>query len=303
MGSAEVEQVRGIWQGLLAALAPPAEIPDWRRGYEELCDGFPIVEGTTIEQVDAGGCPALLVTAPGASGETVISWTHSGGYVFGSAHGYRAFGSALSAASGAQVLLVDYRLAPEANYPAANDDAVSAYRWLLAQGRDPRSIVIGGDSAGGGLALGTLLRLVDENTPLPAAGVLVSPAADLTCSAASMETRAHLDPVATKDMLAGLGALYAGDEPVTNRYLSPALSDLTGLPPLLVMVGTDEVLHDDAHRVVDGVNAAGGNARLVVGEGQAHIWPLFHAILPEGQEAIEEMATFIRTRTSTTVTN
>lgn len=294
MVSAQTEQVRKIWEKLLESLAPPAEIPDWRVGFEELCAEFPILEGTTIDAVDADGAPCLLVTAPGASADSTVVWTHSGGYVFGSAHSYRAYGAALSAASGAQVLLVDYRLAPENNYPTGNDDAKSAYRWLLAQGRPAQSIVIGGDSAGGGLALGTLLGLLDDGDPMPAAGIAVSPVADMTCSLESMQTRADRDPIATKDMLMGLGGMYAGAEPVTNRYLSPGLSDLSGLPPLLVLVGTDEVLYDDAVRVVEKAKAAGGWATLLVGEGQAHIWPLFHTMLPEGQHAMEQMGEFVR---------
>lgn len=298
MASAELENVREIWQGLLQSLAPPADIPDWRVGFEKLCAGFPILEGTTVESVDAGGCPALLVTAPGSTSDSTVMWTHSGGYVFGSANSYRAFGAALSKASGGQVLLVDYRLAPEVSYPAANNDAKAAYRWLLAQGRDPKSIVVGGDSAGGGLALGTLLALLDEGHALPAAGVAVSPVADLTCNSESMVSRAHLDPIATKDMLVGLGSMYAGAEPVTSRYLSPGLADLSGLPPLLVLVGTDEVLYDDAVRVVEKVKEAGGEAELLVGQDQFHIWPLFHAILPEGQQAIEAIGEFVRKRTA-----
>lgn len=294
MPSAELEHVRSLWTGLLEALAPPAGIPEYREGFEQLCAGFPVVEGTQIDAVDAGGVPALLVTAPGASDATTVLWTHSGGYVFGSANSYRSFGSLLSQASGAQVLLVDYRLAPENTYPAAHDDAKAAYRWLLHQGRAPLSIVVAGDSAGGGLALGTLLGLLDDGTPMPAAGVLVSPVADLTCSAASMTTRADVDPIATKDMLSGLGGMYAGETAPDLRYLSPGLSDLAGLPPLLVLVGTDEVLYDDAVQVVKKATAADGEARLEVGEGQFHIYPLFAPVLPEGQQAVEEMGRFIR---------
>src|SRR5581483_6733189 len=143
-----------------------------------------------------------------------------GGYVFGSADGYRFFGAGLSAACGGQVLLVDYRLAPEHQFPAALDDAKAAYRWLLDQGRDPAGIVIAGDSAGGGLAAATLLALLDDGDPMPAAGVFVSPMGDFTLSGESMKTRAHLDPIASEEMLGGLGGLYAGEEPPGSRYLS-----------------------------------------------------------------------------------
>lgn len=293
MGVAEREQVRELWQGLLAALAPPAGLPEWRAGFDEMCAGFPIPADVSITQVDAGGVPALLVRAAGADPGAVIQWTHSGGYCFGSAAGYRSFGAGLSAASGASVLVLDYRLAPEHPYPAALDDATAAYRWLLAQGHRPEQIVVGGDSAGGGLALATLLALLDAGDPMPAAGVAVCPFADFTLSGESMKARADVDPIASAAMLGLLGALYAGDVPAEHRYLSPALADLTGLPPLLVLVGTEEVLYDDAVRVVEHAVEAGGAARLLVGEGQGHIWPLFASILPEGQETLDAIGAFV----------
>jgi monoterpene epsilon-lactone hydrolase len=211
-----------------------------------------------------------------------ILWTHSGGYVFGSAYGYRSFGASLSLAAAARVLMVDYRLAPENCHPAALDDATGAYRWLLARGEDPTQIVIGGDSAGGGLALATLLALKDAGEPMPAAGIAVSPVADQTLSGESMTTRAGLDPIASREMLAGLGALYVGEADPAHPYLSPLFGDFHGIPPLLVLVGTDEVLHDDAVRVVERASAAGVDARLLIGQDQTHIWPLFASVLPEG---------------------
>jgi monoterpene epsilon-lactone hydrolase len=300
MSSAELEKVRQMWQGLLEALAPPAGIPEYRDGYESMLAVFPIPEAAAIQEVDAGGAPGLLVSMPGASADSVVLWTHSGGYVFGSAHAYRFFGAALSAASGAQVLLVDYRLAPEHTYPAALDDAKAAYRWLLAQGYDSARIVVAGDSAGGGLAAATLLALRDDGDPMPAAGVFVSPMADFTLSGDSIKARADRDPIASEAMLGGLGALYAGAEPMSAPYLSPALADLSGLPPLLVLVGSEEILHDDSVRIVARTEAAGGQARLIVGEGQFHIWPLFAPILTEGQQALEAIGEFIRDRTRAT---
>lgn len=297
MSSAEQTKVRELWQGLLDALAPPAGIPEYRAGYEQLLASFPIPAGTSIREVDAGGVPAILVTAEGATEDRVVMWTHSGGYVFGSAHGYRFFGAGLSGAADASVLLVDYRLAPEHPYPAALDDATAAYRWLLDQGYEPGRIVVAGDSAGGGLAACTLLALKDAGTPLPAAGVFVSPMADFTLSGDSIKTKAEVDPIASEAMLAGLGGLYAGAEPLDSRYISPALADLSGLPPLLVLVGTDEVLHDDSVRIVEKARAAGGSAELIVGEGQAHIWPLFHQILTEGQRALDQIGGFTRKHT------
>lgn len=297
MTSVEQAKVRELWQGLVDALAPPAGIPEYRTAYDQMLSSFPIPAGTSVEEIEANGVPALLVTAAGASRDRVVMWAHSGGYVFGSASGYRFFGAGLSAAADSSVLLIGYRLAPEHVYPAALSDAIAAYRWLLAQGYPPERIVVGGDSAGGGLAAGTLLALRDAGTPLPAGGMLVSPMADMTLSGDSITTKTDVDPLASEAMLAGLCALYVGSEPPASPYVSPALADLSGLPPLLVLVGSDEVLLDDAVRIVERAGVAGGSARLIVGEGQAHIWPLFHQILTEGQVALDELGTFVRTRT------
>ncbi|HEY1972062.1 MAG TPA: alpha/beta hydrolase [Pseudonocardia sp.] len=294
--SAENELVRKQWTDLVAALAPPAGIPEYRAGFEQLCATFPVPAGTRIEPVNAGGVPALTITHPAVlAAARTIMWTHSGGYVFGSAHGYRAFGASLSLAAGARVLMLDYRLAPEHRHPAALEDATGAYRWLLAQGDRPERIVIGGDSAGGGLALATLLALKDAGDPLPAGGIAVSPLADQTLSGESMDARAQLDPIASREMLAGLGQLYVGQADPAHPYLSPLFGDFTGLPPLLVLVGTDEVLYDDAARVVERASAAGVEARLLVGPDQTHIWPLFASVLPEGQDAVTEIGRFAAT--------
>lgn len=291
----ENDLVRKQWTDLVAALAPPAGIPEYRTGFEELCATFPIPAGTQVTEVDAGGAPALLITHPEvAEPARTVLWTHSGGYVFGSAHGYRSFGASLSLAAGARVLIVDYRLAPEHTHPAGLEDATGAYRWLLARGERPARIVVGGDSAGGGLALATLLALKDAGDPLPAGGIAVSPVADQTLSGESMDSRAALDPIASREMLAGLGGLYVGEADRAHPYLSPLFGDFSGLPPLLLLVGTDEVLHDDAVRVVERASAAGVDARLLVGQDQTHIWPLFASVLPEGQDAVDEIGRFTR---------
>lgn len=297
MTSVEQAKVRQLWQGLVDALAPPAGIPDYRTAYDRFLATFPIPAGTSIEDIDANGVAAILVTAAGASRDRTVLWAHSGGYVFGSASGYRFFGAGLSAAADSSVLLVGYRLAPEHVYPAALVDTMAAYRWLLEQGHPPARIVVAGDSAGGGLAAGTLLALRDAGSPLPAGGMFVSPMADMTLSGGSIRAKAEVDPLASEAMLAGLWGLYAGSEPPNSPYLSPALGDLSGLPPLLVLAGSDEVLLDDSVRIVERAQAAGGSARLVVGEGQAHIWPLFHQVLTEGQEALDELGAFVRMTT------
>lgn len=294
MPSNETTRVREIWSELLAALAPPAGIPEYREGWNAMCGDFPIPEGTVIESSERGGVPVLIVTAPGADPSTTILWAHGGGYVFGSVVSYRAFASALSAASGSQIVLPDYRQAPESSYPAAHDDVDRVYRALLDEGRSPSSIVLGGDSAGGGLTAGVLLRLKDAGAPIPAGLIAVSPIADFTFAGESMVSRAEIDPIGSRPMLEGLAGLYRADVSATEPYLSPIFGDWAGAPPLLVLVGSDEVLFDDAKRLADAAKEAGVTSRLIVGEGQAHVWPIFHSFLPEGRVAVEDLGAFVR---------
>jgi monoterpene epsilon-lactone hydrolase len=300
MISNETAKVRAMWTDLLNALAPPAGIPEYRERWDDFCAGFSIPPDTVIEDVDAGGVPALLVRAASAASDNTVLWAHSGGYVFGSVTSYRAFAARLSAAADSQVLLVDYRLAPESLFPAAHDDVNTAYRYLLGQGRSGSSIVLGGDSAGGGLIAGSLLRLKDEGLVLPAGVMVVSPFTDFTFSGESMTERADIDPIGSRAMLEGLGGLYRGETPVDEPYISPIFGDWKGAPPLLALVGSEEVLFDDSVRLVAAVRAAGGEARLVVGEGQAHIWHIFRDVLPEAEEAISTLGSFARESTRVT---
>ncbi|MCU1480448.1 MAG: Alpha/beta hydrolase [Subtercola sp.] len=278
----------------MQVLAPPAGIPEYRTGWNEMCSAFPVPVDTVIESVDAGGVPSLLVTAADATTEKIVLWVHSGGYVFGSANSYRSFASAVSAASASQVLMIEYRLAPENVYPAAHDDVQSAYQYLLDQGREPKNIVLGGDSAGGGIVTGAFLRMRDRGIASPGGIVVVSPFADFTFTGESMEARAAVDPIGSRAMLEGLGGLYRNGESVGNPYLSSIYGDWKGAPPLLALVGTEEVLYDDAVRLVQKAAADGVDARLHLGEGQAHIWPIFSATLPEGEEAVALIGQFVK---------
>jgi monoterpene epsilon-lactone hydrolase len=289
------QQVRQLWREFLNALAPPAGLRESRRGFEELCARFPIPESASIRPVDAAGVPCLLVSADGAPSNAMIVWAHSGGYVLGSAHGYRSFAATLSEATAADVLLVDYRLAPEHPYPAALEDFLAATRWAMSSYR-PEQVVVGGDSAGGGLACAAALHLANNEGPNPAAAMFLSPFTDLTLSGRSMDERETCDPVLDRATLAGMGALYRQDFPAKDPSVSPLFGDFSKVPPMLVLVGTDEVLHDDATRLAERAAAAGADVRLLVGEGQTHIWPLFATMLPEGQAAIEDIAEFVRAR-------
>jgi phosphinothricin tripeptide acetyl hydrolase len=193
--------------GVRAHLAklPPSETmttAERRAQYEKAERFFPTPAAVQVEHVTAGAAPAEWLTAPGARADAAVLYLHGGGYVIGSPRSHRHLAAAIGAAAAARVLLPEYRLAPEHPFPAAIDDAVAAYRWLLDRGIAPARIAIAGDSAGGGLTVATLLALRDAGAPLPAAGVCVSPWTDLTCSAASYESRAEADPIVKR---AGVG--------------------------------------------------------------------------------------------------
>jgi monoterpene epsilon-lactone hydrolase len=258
---------------------------------------FQLPTDVRCEPVDAGGITAEWITTPGVNTERVICYLHGGGYVLGSINTHRELASRLSRAASARVLILDYRLAPENPFPAALDDSTAAYRWLLSVGVNPARLVIAGESAGGGLTVATLVALRDAGEPLPAAGICLSPWVDLECLGESMVTKAEIDPVVTRDLVLALAKAYLGDTDPCTPLASPLYADLTGLPPLLIQVGTAECLFDDAMRLADRARAAGVDVTLEPWDDMIHMWHMFAAILPEGQQAIDRIGEFIREHT------
>jgi monoterpene epsilon-lactone hydrolase len=258
---------------------------------------FQLPTDVRCEPVDAGGVPAEWITIPGAVAERVICYLHGGGYVLGSINTHRELASRLSRAASARVLILDYRLAPENPFPAALDDSTAAYRWLLSIGVDPARLVIAGESAGGGLTIATLVALRDAGEPLPAAGICLSPWVDLACLGDSIVTKAEIDPVVSKENILMLAKAYLGDTDPCSPLASPLYADLTGLPPLLIQVGTAECLFDDAMRLAGHARAAGVDVTLEPWDDMIHMWHMFAAILPEGQQAIDRIGEFIRQHT------
>jgi acetyl esterase/lipase len=194
------------------------------------------------------------------------------------------------------VLALDYRLAPEHPFPAALDDALAAYRWLLAEGADPRRIAVMGDSAGGGLAFSLLLRLRDQGAPLPAAAVALSAWTDLALTGASLRLNAAADPMLNAEDLPKLAACYLASADPRDPYASPLYGDATGLPPTLIQAGSDEILHDDSTRMADRLRAAGCEVELEIWPRMPHAWHLFAPVLPEARRAIERIGAFVRGR-------
>lgn len=255
-------------------------------------------EGVTCTPVDAGGVSAEWSVAAGVDEAKVVLYVHGGGYVMGSAGSHRDVTGRLSKAAGARVLSLNYRLAPEHPFPAPVDDAVAAYRWLLAQGISPGNIAVAGDSAGGGLAIATLLALRDAGEPLPAAGIGISPWVDMEGTGESMTTRAAVDPVVQKEGLLGMAKLYLGDADPRNPLAAPLHADLAGLPPLLLQVGDAETLLDDSTRLAEKARTAGVDVTLKVWDEMPHVWHLFAPTLPEGRQAIDEIGSFFQARTA-----
>ena len=247
---------------------------------------------TRTMTVDAGGVAAELITVPASSSRRHVLFLHGGAYRSGAPSSYRHFTWRIAAAARATVLAVDYRLAPEHPYPAALDDAVRAYRWLLAAGGAAPSTMIVGDSAGGGLALATLLKLRDDGVALPVAAVALSPWTDLALTGASLRRNVRRDPMLNAEDLPALAADYLAGADPRLPYASPLYGDLAGLPPTLIHVGGDEVLHDDAVRMHERLRLAGCDAELEIWPRMPHVWHLFAPVLPEAKRAIAKIGDF-----------
>ena len=271
-----------------------AQMRQWRTAAERLIPSPPA--GTETIVLDAGGVPAALVATRSSRRDRHILYLHGGGFVTGSSSLYRHLTWRLAAAARARLLSVDYRLAPEHPFPAALEDAVAAYRWLLADGADSQRVAVMGDSAGGNLAFAMLLKLRDEGLPLPAAAVGLSPWLDLALNSPSLELNAEADPMLNADEAPKRVEYYlAGADPRTP-YASPLYGDPAGLPPTLLQVGSDEILRDDAVRMADKLRAAGCHVELEIWPRMPHVWHLFAPVMPEARQAIERIGTFLQTR-------
>lgn len=259
-------------------------------------DRYPLASDIKVESVDAGGVPAEWVTCPNSRPERVILYTHGGCYISGAPSTVRECCSRLSRAAEARVLSVDYRLAPEHPYPAALDDTVAAYEWLVKSGYDPRNIVISGESAGGGLTIAMLMKIRDEaRLPMPALGVPVSPWIDMTLQHKSLKTNVGRDIASTVPLEIG-AKHYVGDSDPRGPYVSPIFGDLTGLPPLLIQVGGGEVLLDDGLAIAHKARREGVDVTLQVWPEMTHVWHWFSSILDEGAQAIDDIGEYIKSR-------
>jgi acetyl esterase/lipase len=233
---------------------------------------------------------------PAGEPRQTVYYLHGGAYVACSPETHRAFTSALSRAANARVFALDYRLAPEHRFPAAVEDAVAGYRWLLDQGVDPQEIVIGGDSAGGGLTVATLIALRDAGEQMPRAAFVISPWTDLACAGRSLDANDERDPMFYGAGVRWMAPVYLGGASPRDPLASPIYADLSKLPPLLIHVSDNEVLLDDSTRLADRAKQCGVNVDLRVWNDLPHAWPVFVAFrMPESFQALGEIVEFIRT--------
>jgi epsilon-lactone hydrolase len=282
-------------QRAAADQAPPT-VDEARATFAPVGRIHPIPDDVLVTEVSASGVPAYWLDAPGTDAARVMLFLHGGGYELGSLHSDGELAARLGRASGMRVLFLEYRLAPEHPFPAAIDDVMAAWRWLrINQKLAAGSIAVTGDSAGGGLTVALLVATRDAGDSLPAAAVLMSPTVDLTSSGASMTERVDQDPISTPALLSQLAAGYlAGADPKTP-LASPLFASLAGLPPLLVLVGTADLLLSDSERLAAAATEAGVDVDLEIGEGLPHVYPLMIGT-PEAAKATERIGAFLRAR-------
>jgi epsilon-lactone hydrolase len=290
MSTLQLEKLRPI---LLAGREKMVgDLDQVRRGFEEMLGQFPQAPGTATP-VDIDGIPAVWFTPPVVVKDRVLLYLHGGGYVVGSPRAYLPLASELAGRIKARVLIADYRLAPENPYPAALQDAVQVYSWLLAQGTPAGSITLAGDSAGGGLTLATMVAVRDGGLPLPAGAAIISPWADLSLASESITTKDAEDELLGADGLRGMASTYLGATPPRTPEASPLYANLKGLPPLLIQVGSTEVLLDDSTRLAAIAGAAGVRVRLDIWPHMFHVWHSYSSLLDEAVEALDDAGAFL----------
>ena len=287
-----IEQVRQLLSELVGG--PDTPFLTRRIQAERFAAAFQIPDDVAYGAQRYGNGAVEWVQAHDGTKSRVLLHFHGGGYVLGNPAGSRVLTTEFARSSQAAVASVEYRLAPEHPYPAAVEDALSAYRWLLESGVAPGAMAVGGESAGGGLALALLVAARDGGLPMPASAVLISPWLDLSCSAASFETKASVDPLLTRQSLGEMAEAYLQGADPRLPYASPLFANLAGLPPLLIQVGSDEVLLDDSLELERRARAQGVKVQLRVWPEMIHVWPMFHPSLPEATRAIAEAVAFTR---------
>ena len=271
-------------------------VSEQRRLLAELTSAQPLPADVTVTSAELGGVPTAEVTIEGIDPRHVVLYFHGGVYVLGDAFQAAGLASEVGRRTGAKVISVGYRLGPEHPYPAAVDDALAAYQALLDNGTAPSGITFAGESAGGGLAIATLVNARDHGLPLPAAAFVMSPYADLTLAGTTMETKRDADPLLSRENLqARIPDYTAGHDPA-DGLISPIFAGLSGLPPLIIQAGTHEVLLDDAIRLARQAATADVDVTLDITPGVPHVFQAYYAILDEAAAALDRAGQLLSAR-------
>jgi monoterpene epsilon-lactone hydrolase len=276
-----------------SAFPAGSDVNEQRRLLRELLSAQPLPAEGTVTAAELGGVPTAEITVDGIEPRHVVLYFHGGVYVIGDAFLAAELASQVGRRTNAKVISVDYRLAPEHPYPAAVEDALAAYEALLHDGVVPSDIAFAGESAGGGLAIATLVNARDHGLPLPTAAYVMSPYVDLTLAGTTMETRREVDPLLSRELLQPRVTDYASGHGPASGLISPLFADLSGLPPLLIQAGTHEVLLDDAVRLAGQAATADVAVTLEITPGVPHVFQAYHAILDEAAAALDRAGQFL----------
>ena len=279
-----------------APKAVEMDLPHQRAAGEHMEDMTSEPEGVTFEE--AYSVDGLWATPKNWDGQSAIMYLYGGGYVISSPHSQRKFAGHLAKACGARALIPRYSLAPERPFPHAVEDTAADYRWLLKAGHRPERVVIAGASSAGGLTVATMLKVREDGQPLPAGGVPISPWVDLACTGETLEANATADLTATKAGLQRMAGQYLHGADPRTPLASPLYADLSGLPPLLIVVGGDEALLDDSVRLARSAGMAGVDVTLYIGGSMQHVFPIYCGVMPEADAAVVMIGEWIRLRTS-----
>ncbi|SFK11924.1 alpha/beta hydrolase [Methylocapsa palsarum] len=286
-----IEDIRELFR-----LRPrPPDFPERRKRLDAM-GAIPLAPDIKLETETVGSLRVEWSLAEGADPSKALLYLHGGGYCSGSIASHRYMVAEAGRAAGVRTLAVNYRVAPEHPFPAALEDARAAYDFLIRRGFTPDRIAVGGDSAGGGLTLALLTLLRDAGSPMPACGWLVSPWVDLQMTGGTIASKADVDPMIQKDYLDELTAAYVGGADAANPLISPLHADLRGLPPLLVQVGSDETLLDDAVRIAGRAGAAEVAVTLEIWPRMIHVWHLWASVLADARLALASAGAFVRAK-------
>ena len=290
MANPEITAIRVM----LARMPAGVDLAASRAAYDATADKLGVPGDVALTVEARAGAPAEWSATPAAASDRAILYLHGGGYVIGSIKSHRHLGAQLGREAGARTLMLDYRLAPEHPFPAAVEDSLTAYRFLLNQGYQPGNIAIAGDSAGGGLTVATLVAIRDAGLAQPACGFCISPWIDLEGTGASLTSKAAEDPMVQKAGLTDNARQYLGGADPKTPLAAPLYADLKGIAPLLIQAGSAETLLDDAIRLAGRAGAAEVEVRLEVWPEMLHVWHYFYGILADGRRALNDAGEWIR---------